>query len=1181
MKLIRLLLEAFGPFTDTEIDFAGEKNPSGANLHLIYGPNEAGKSSALRAMTDLRFGIPLRSPDDFLHSSADLRIAGVFVGPQGRPVGLVRRKVRKGTLLLFDVSGGNLTNVVEAGSEYEVALTGGLERKEFEAMFGLNHLRLREGGARLLQGEGELGATLFEASSGTRGIAAVLASLDEDAKVLFSPRSKNATINEARRTLDERRRDWKDAQIRPAEWQERNRDHERAQESLAQIEQALEGALRRENELTELRTVAPLLRAYDLALTELEGLDDAPDLPETARESRLAAQQALEGAKANVNKGERELARCHEALKGLVIEENLLAHADGIERLASSVGPMARSRIEARQHQAQIDQITEELAVAATRLAPGRTIEEVLAAIPSGADRTSLNHHLSEIARLKDRVENYRSHGDQLDSADTLDEEDSIELPDREARGILVHALQHAQALGDTLRQARDIEREILESAGKLTQALADLGIDSVDALRRSRPLLESQIGSVRKTISGIDEDTRKLRDEHNLLDNDLAQQRQEERRFAAAGDIATAETLRNARVRRDEGWTLIRKAYIERSDDPEELGRAFDAARLLPAAFETAQAAADHQADVLCADTSRAALYGECTQRIAQILGRQGEIAEEIAALGQRREAALEAWFQQLGDGGLPSLDPDTLGEWQTRRQAALERATAVEGLHAQRDQLVARETEAAALLAGALQAVGETTIASHLPSLIKQASEWERNATERFAKHGERVRAKRQRQMEREEQKRLLAAAETKLQGHIADVQAWHAQLFIKTGSSIATFKAHLEEMDHLARREKDLRTERLQRAHHQAVVDDFEKQAAQLALLLGEPQPQVADDFAEQLKARLKMSRDREQQRLNLSRDMERAEEMKREAEAEMARASSILKELCTVAGVEDVTKLPECEERATRKRQLRTDIARQRQQLAQASVRTETELREWLADHDTISIEAERDRCRAEIDRLKEEQTQARRREEQTRRALEEIDASDAAAKAREAMESAAAKYRAAIGPWVRLRLGHALLRDSLKRFRERAQAPMLAAASTFFSLVTDGRYPRLVADETEEQPVLLAERYDGSRIRIEAMSEGTADQLYLSLRLAALQLRRDSHPHMPLVLDDVLITSDDTRSANVLRALARFAEGGQVMLFTHHRHLIELAQQMLTERDLAVHDLSAAAERVAV
>jgi uncharacterized protein YhaN len=184
----------------------------------------------------------------------------------------------------------------------------------------------------------------------------------------------------------------------------------------------------------------------------------------------------------------------------------------------------------------------------------------------------------------------------------------------------------------------------------------------------------------------------------------------------------------------------------------------------------------------------------------------------------------------------------------------------------------------------------------------------------------------------------------------------------------------------------------------------------------------------------------------------------------------------------------------------------------------------------------------------------------------------VDAGDAAANAREAMESALARCRAAVLPWVRLRLAQALLREALGRFRERAQAPMVEAASAYFALMTDGRYPRLLADEEGERPVLKAVRSGGEPIGVEAMSEGTADQLYLALRLAALELRRQVQPPMPLILDDCLVTSDDARAANILTALARFAQGGQVLLFTHHRHLIDLAQAKLGATGLWVRTL---------
>jgi exonuclease SbcC len=278
------------------------------------------------------------------------------------------------------------------------------------------------------------------------------------------------------------------------------------------------------------------------------------------------------------------------------------------------------------------------------------------------------------------------------------------------------------------------------------------------------------------------------------------------------------------------------------------------------------------------------------------------------------------------------------------------------------------------------------------------------------------------------------------------------------------------------------------------------------------------------------------------------------------------------LCAAAGTAAIDKLPELEDAAARKREAQKHLSVLRQQLAKASARSEDELRKSLVGLDAIAIESERERCRAETTQREQDQTSAREAEEQARHALEAIDASDRAAAAREGMESAAARFRGAVRPWARLRLAHALLQEALNRFRERAQAPMVAAASTYFSLMTGGRYVRLEADEEGEKPVLRAVQADGAKKGIEAMSDGTSDQLYLALRLAALDLRRVSHPHMPLVLDDVLITSDDERAANILRALSRFAEGGQVLLFTHHRHLIDVARGVLNDQTLAVHSL---------
>ncbi len=152
MRIERLDLIAFGSFTGTALDFS----QAGKTFHVVLGPNAAGKSTALRAIIDLLFGIPERTTDDFLHTAQTLRIGAEIVAADGRRLSCVRRKGRKNTLL--DPAG---KAIPEAALQ---AVLGVLDRDQFVAMFGLDHDRLRRGADDLLRAGGALGESLFEAA---------------------------------------------------------------------------------------------------------------------------------------------------------------------------------------------------------------------------------------------------------------------------------------------------------------------------------------------------------------------------------------------------------------------------------------------------------------------------------------------------------------------------------------------------------------------------------------------------------------------------------------------------------------------------------------------------------------------------------------------------------------------------------------------------------------------------------------------------------------------------------------------------------------------------------------------------------------------------------------------------------------------------------------------------------
>src|ERR1039457_4436111 len=101
MRILRLELERYGHFTGKYLDFRPE-----ASLHVVYGANEAGKTSALNALADLLFGFPARTTVNFLHPNPTLLLGATIKDRNGSVLSFKRRKGTSKTLL--DSSGGVL-----------------------------------------------------------------------------------------------------------------------------------------------------------------------------------------------------------------------------------------------------------------------------------------------------------------------------------------------------------------------------------------------------------------------------------------------------------------------------------------------------------------------------------------------------------------------------------------------------------------------------------------------------------------------------------------------------------------------------------------------------------------------------------------------------------------------------------------------------------------------------------------------------------------------------------------------------------------------------------------------------------------------------------------------------------------------------------------------------------------
>jgi uncharacterized protein YhaN len=96
---------------------------------------------------------------------------------------------------------------------------------------------------------------------------------------------------------------------------------------------------------------------------------------------------------------------------------------------------------------------------------------------------------------------------------------------------------------------------------------------------------------------------------------------------------------------------------------------------------------------------------------------------------------------------------------------------------------------------------------------------------------------------------------------------------------------------------------------------------------------------------------------------------------------------------------------------------------------------------------------------------------------------------------------------------------------------------------------------LIVDFDQEPMALEGQRGDGKLVGVSGMSDGTRDQLYLALRLAALEMHLDQAVPLPFIADDLFINYDDARSRAGIEALGKLSERTQVIFLSHHDHLV--------------------------
>ncbi len=123
-----------------------------------------------------------------------------------------------------------------------------------------------------------------------------------------------------------------------------------------------------------------------------------------------------------------------------------------------------------------------------------------------------------------------------------------------------------------------------------------------------------------------------------------------------------------------------------------------------------------------------------------------------------------------------------------------------------------------------------------------------------------------------------------------------------------------------------------------------------------------------------------------------------------------------------------------------------------------------------------------------------------------------------------------------------------------------QPETLVEASRYMSQLTAGRYTRIWTPLAND--ILLVDNAEGQSMGVEALSRGTGEQLFLSIRLALVAMYARRGIQLPMVLDDVLVNFDAGRSRTAAKVLIDFAKAGhQLFVFTCHEHVWEMFKDL--------------------
>ena len=365
MRLKRLDLKAFGPFTDRTLEFNSEE----PGLHIIFGPNEAGKSSSLRALKALLYGFPQQTPDNFIHNYDQLLVGGCLENSAGEEIIFQRRKKRIGDV------------IDEAGNPLDLGVLApflhGVEPEIFESLYGIDHDTLVRGGEEILAQKGEVGQALFAAGAGISSLREVIDQLEKEATDLFKSAGQLPEINKAVKRFKELQKEVKAVSLSSKDWKDHQKALENAEAERAGLEKERDHKNKELHRLDRLEQAVPELASLKSWQDQLLALGKVILLPTDFAERHRQVSQEMREARQQLQRDTDRQVKLEEKRKAISFNKDLLNQAERVDDFHQRLGEYRKGQKDRPERNGMRISLRREAARLLQQVRPDLTLEEV------------------------------------------------------------------------------------------------------------------------------------------------------------------------------------------------------------------------------------------------------------------------------------------------------------------------------------------------------------------------------------------------------------------------------------------------------------------------------------------------------------------------------------------------------------------------------------------------------------------------------------------------------------------------------------------------------------------------------------------------------------------------------------------------------------------------------------